>query len=1175
MASEVERKQGEGNRARFTVRMLLFEIIAFFVFALLAAAAFIAWRLSQGPIDLELIRPQVEQALSNARGGDPVTIDQLVLEWSRESNRVEAAARGLTALEESGDSAFRAERAVVSLDAASLLGGKIKTTRLRLERGSASVVRSADGVWTLADIELVREPPSGDLLEALRALDWPTLATPIRALISAGSFEYVELADFRIFVEDEKASTRWQAYPVAGVWRANPDGVSLDLDMQLVGRSDPNRVRILLNADGEVSTASGRLALEGVDPLGLATVFGYGGDDFESTRPANAEFEIAASEAAGLTSARLSLSDVTGRGALGGLVWDVRSLAISAAFDPESRSILIDRFAVDSERMGGAVSARFDIGRVLDGELDEAIPFEIAGNDFSLSAQPVFEDVWRFEAADVAGTIDLATRRMDFSRISLSSGGFNVDGAAELWLARTEDGGDQLGAKVEATATGAATKETVLAFWPVGLGADGRDWVRDNILAGDVTSADFVMDWPPGANAQGFLPNEHLTLEFDVERATVQIMDDLPPARNVTARGHMEGNSLRVDVTSGSMSRWRVDDAEVELPRFHPKGAEMKIVASGQGPFLDLMQVLDRSELNIGEEYGLQIEGMSGEGGLEVEFIRPMLRDVPDEDLRYTISGGFQNASAPQILGDFALTNSDVRAEVTQDGLSISGAGRLGPAPVVFDWSERFLDDEDVAAGEVPSNLVVSARVTPDLLNEFGIAARNFMQGEAVVEMRAGGSGRDFSTIVADVDLTPASLEIPEFGWRKEYDEPARGTIRYAKNAMGVGVATGDIRADGLELLGDMTFTAAGELDAVGIERIFSRGNVDLRGGLSRRSDGGFVLDMRGPMFDASPWMDTFLSMSGADGDAAESEQADLQIRLDADRIRLREEATLLDATVDLVLDGEGPRQGRINGRISEGKAVDVRIEPDGESRRISLRSDDAGFGAKVLLKLDNLVGGSLVVDGVFTDGVGNAVMTMTDVRLTEAPMLTQMLSLASLRGLSDVLSGDGILFSRVETPLRLTEGRIDIVGLRASGPAMGLTARGWVSPQDEEISLDGVLVPSFGVNSALGGLPIIGDLFVSRQGEGIFAPTYSVRGEFSRARVAVNPIAAVTPGVLRRIFENPEQPPPLEPEVSDDTRAEPPPVVPNDRPDAPRPQPVRPSDRPDTPRTQSAPSAN
>ncbi|MEL6956287.1 MAG: AsmA-like C-terminal region-containing protein, partial [Pseudomonadota bacterium] len=144
--------------------------------------------------------------------------------------------------------------------------------------------------------------------------------------------------------------------------------------------------------------------------------------------------------------------------------------------------------------------------------------------------------------------------------------------------------------------------------------------------------------------------------------------------------------------------------------------------------------------------------------------------------------------------------------------------------------------------------------------------------------------------------------------------------------------------------------------------------------------------------------------------------------------------------------------------------------------------------------------------------------------RLRNAPFLTQILSLASLRGLADTLGGDGVLFSRIDLPLRSRAGRYVVQGGRASGPAMGLTVNGWVEPDAGGIAIDGVLVPSYGMNSALGGIPIIGDLFVSREGEGVFSLTYSVRGELERAQVAVNPLSAITPGVLRRIFENPTQ---------------------------------------------------
>jgi hypothetical protein len=50
--------------------------------------------------------------------------------------------------------------------------------------------------------------------------------------------------------------------------------------------------------------------------------------------------------------------------------------------------------------------------------------------------------------------------------------------------------------------------------------------------------------------------------------------------------------------------------------------------------------------------------------------------------------------------------------------------------------------------------------------------------------------------------------------------------------------------------------------------------------------------------------------------------------------------------------------------------------------------------------------------------------------------------------------------------------------------------------------------------------IPVIGDLLVSRRGEGVFGMTYSINGHAGEPRVGVNPVSALTPGILRRIFE-------------------------------------------------------
>ncbi|MEP7210497.1 MAG: DUF3971 domain-containing protein [Alphaproteobacteria bacterium] len=1125
---------------RVSPKLLAFEIMAFLVFAVLAGAGFLAWRLSRGPIDLEMIRPRIERSLAEARGGQPVKIKSLALEWSRDRARVEAAAHGVTALDGKGQVVSQAERATITFNASALMGGHLKTERIRLENGRASVTRSKDGVWSIANVVFLREP-SKDKPFNLKDLNWQTLATPIRALISAGSFERVELVNFSLDVRDEGANSTWSANPVNGVWNAGADGVTFDLDMKLTGAGSlPNSLHLALVADGKVSRAKGQAAFTGVDPVTVARMFGYGGDALTSGAPGNASFAIEATEANGLQGAQLSIADAKGALKVDGVNVSIQDLDFDATFDPATRQVDVKAMHIVSDRLTGDFSGSANVTDMMAGNMTKPIAFHLLGNNFIVSAVPIFALPWSFKSLELQAAVAPDFSDLAVANIQFATGGLTGAGSGDVMFGPPD--ARKFGIKMKATGAGEIVPQQVVDFWPVDIAGGARTWVKEHVKAGKATKATLNVDIKPGALDRGYVTDDELQVEFYATDASISFLDDFPPITGVQGIGHVRGNSMTVEATTGKMSGWALDEAKVDMPRFYPHGAIMLVAASGRGDLRNMMQVLQASNLKVGDKYGLKVDQMGGSGSANVVFKRPMVDEVPDSDLQFDIKGGFLDASAPDLAYGFGLVGSDVRYEVTQAGMSISGAGKYGPAPVVFDWKETFpkLGTNDNSMSE----LTATAKVTPDLLNAFGVAARNIMQGEADMELRASGSGRDFTSITANLDLTRASLEISELGWRKKFDAAATGTMRYGKDLKtGNAVMTGDIRADGLELTGEARLDAKSQMQSASIEHIFSRGSVDLHGDLSRKADGGYRLALAGPLFDASPWMDSFLTMSDAQKTAADTPPSGppdppFQLQLNADKLKVRDDAELTKADILLDLVADGPQSGHVRGIISPGKKLDVAISPSGDSRHIVIKSDDAGFGAKVLLKTDYLVGGGLVIDGLFKGSHGDAKVTMTDVRLRNAPLLAQLLSVASLRGLADVLNGDGVLFTKVESPIVLGEGRIDLPGLRASGPAMGLTARGWVAPNKSELSLDGVLVPSFGVNSALGGLPIIGDLFVSRQGEGLFAPTYSVRGTFERARVSVNPIAALTPGVLRRIFENPTEAPPSD-------QAAPPPQAP------------------------------
>jgi len=1122
---------------KFSVRRLLIEVLAFTAFVVFVSAGVLAWRLSQGPIDLEMFRGQVERSIQDARGGQPVKIDRLALEWVRDRGRVEAVARGFTAMDRDSEVTFRANRAMIALDAGALFTMKFKTQQLRLENGAATVVRSADGIWTLADMVIAKEPdPSDKPFDPIRDINWTTLATPIRALISAGSFEQVELSNFRLDVDDRKSNNTWSANPVAGIWKANREGVSLTLNITLADAipGEPNRISIALASDGEVERAAATVKLEGVDPLSIAGMFGYTGDAFTSGRPASAAFSVSATERAGLLSTSLSLSGVTGSVKIADQDVAVKHLAFDASYDPSSKKVTLKSLALDSDWLSGQFTGELDAAAIMRGEAAPT-PFTLAGLGVTINAQPVFENPWQFEQASLQGALWIDRQRLVVTRLDAITGGLTANGEGEVWLDITGKA-PGVGVKGNATGAGTITTQQVLDFWPQDLSPQARQWVGERITKGTANKAIFSVDWPPGADANGFLPDEHLALEFHVQDATVRFVSDLPEVSGINGIGRLKGNSLTFDAVSGAMGAWRLGEAKITLPQFFPGGAMMEISASGTGQLGDLLRAVDQSQFGFGSRYAIDIARIGGSGAIDVTVKQPMVDIVKPEDVIYDIRGRFQQVVMPDLLGEFGLADANLSFELNPRGMSASGSGEFGPAPVTFEWRERFAPD-----GEGGVELIANARATPDLLNSLGLAARNFMQGEATVELRATGpDGANFDAISASVDLTHAELEVAQFGWRKKFDEPARGTFRYGADAAGA-IVTGDIRADGLELVGEARLDKDSAVTGVDIERMYSRGTVDLRGTATQKQDGGYRVALTGPFFDASPWMDGILDVSGGQGtsDAVDGpgDRGPLfDVQVNADRLKLREDADIRNTRIVLALDAEGPRSGTIAGDIEEGKTLSVTIGSADGVRTIGLRSDDAGFAARVLLKADYLLGGKLAFDGKFEGADGQALVTMSNVRLKDAPLVAQLFSLASLQGLADVLNGEGVMFTDVHAPVRFVGGRIDFPGMRATGPAMGLTARGWIAPESGELSLDGVLAPSIvGANAVLGALPVIGDLFVSRQGEGMFAPTYSVRGTFARANISINPIAALTPGVLRRIFENPAEPPPLEATASAD----------------------------------------
>ena len=140
--------------------------------------------------------------------------------------------------------------------------------------------------------------------------------------------------------------------------------------------------------------------------------------------------------------------------------------------------------------------------------------------------------------------------------------------------------------------------------------------------------------------------------------------------------------------------------------------------------------------------------------------------------------------------------------------------------------------------------------------------------------------------------------------------------------------------------------------------------------------------------------------------------------------------------------------------------------------------------------------------------------------KLKNIPILTKILSLASLQGIADLMTGEGIRFDDFEMNFSNKNNVMTIDEIYAIGPAISILMSGYVE-KNNLVSLRGTLVPATTINKTIGSIPILGDILIgNKTGEGVFGVSFKIKGPPKDLKTTVNPIKTLTPRFITRTLE-------------------------------------------------------
>jgi hypothetical protein len=658
------------------------------------------------------------------------------------------------------------------------------------------------------------------------------------------------------------------------------------------------------------------------------------------------------------------------------------------------------------------------------------------------------------------------------------------------------------------------------AYWPPALLKLTRHWVLDNVTGGVASHADLSF----GLSAPLTLSTLHLTSatgRFEARGVTLGWIPGAEPITNLA--GHVVVQDLQTMVITGDSATLHgvaLSDGLFTISGMssHHQTGALRLALAGR--VQDVLAVLNAPPLALLRHAPPTIAAATGDVSGTLTLRIPLNLKVRLADVGLGVRAELRNTELASPMTGLNFTNASLDLTATGDGLSLAGTALFAGEPATVSAQAVF------AAHPAVQKFSLASSSGAKILHYFGLDAGTAfttpVQGNApfTFEISPAPDGGAAQAGALRVDLTPAALSAPRFGWSKKPGEPASLALDFLLPLDGP-PALENLFANGPKLF----IMAQLEGARIAVHRLV----------IGRTLAAGWV---QPPSGTGTPWMVAFsgpvLDVRLMPKQPAQEDQTPPQPATKAAppsgplwRLSLNFAqsyfAAAAPAAQKLVFSGRGQGSTILAAHLTTaGPALDLTIAPEAGARHMTLAAPDAGTLLRTLGLYDNLQGGALALDASIGAGLTTGTATLTEFRLSHAPVFTKILQALTIYGVGAATSGPGMHFAQMVAPFTLQPGRLSLRQARAYSTSLGFTASGDILVPSGGLDLATTVIPAYALNALPGKIPVIGPLFRAEKGGGLFAINVHVTGNIADPEVMANPLSVFTPGALRSVFQGP-----------------------------------------------------
>jgi Protein of unknown function/AsmA-like C-terminal region len=1130
--------------ARITVLSVL-TIVALLV----AGAAGLFWRLSQGPVSISFLREGIVAGLNKQLGGIKVDLGGAILEVDQDTKIPSIRFLNVAVKNAEGEVLATAPKAAVSLDLARLMQAEIVPRSLDLIGPRILARRNIDGTFELGfdsaapdsdePIILEEELPnrnSGEKSDLGGAGSAPDSAAPTLTNLMKGR-TFIELIaakddgnslsalnDIRIsranlVVFDEANDARWTAPRTDFAFRKMPYGFILAAKSDIASGGDPWRLEFTASYKRDEQQFSVNAAIANLVPANLSDEIFALSDFAKVTVPLSGNLQMEVSAEGRVLAAKGEFQAAAGKVSfpeyfLRNFVVDEGNLRVS--YDAAKRALNIEEstLLVGGTQIGltGQLTPEQDeTGRV------RSIGIKLAAKNAKIDTQGTVKQAVHLDQISFRGKASVDEKNLEIETLDIRSGQSALSLQGSL-----AGGGKSIGMDFQGQVS-RMSADLLQAVWPPPIAPNSRAWIAANIVEGEITDGNFRVKFEPNGLARALeekvIRQGSFAADFNLAGVTSHYFKELPVLEKGVGKVTLRDDSIRLDINGGQATL--PSGAKVTL-RKGSFAVDKMLVAPAMGRFdfdlegtvATLLEARGLPDLKLGNEKFEGLKNVDGLATVALQLSMPLMKSPPATQIKLTTAVALSNVEVDNAIPGINLTKGEMQVRLDREQTGIEGNALLNGIPSKIFWNRK--------KGEAP-NIRINTVLDENTQARLGLKFGDYMKGPIPVDVVVTGSGAG-QKIEVDADLSSVSMKLAAMAWSRDRTKGTSARFVLRNTEQGKLIDELVIEGNNLSLAGSLELSKANKLRVVNLNRISLDGGESKFAARIEPGDGDMDIAITGKSFDATPYIKTLISPAKTTGAATGTALPTGNFRINArfEKIYAFRGEVIENVVASFSTRGKNVNQANVTGNFLNGQPISIQLDPVEGGREIRVTSRDGGSTLRASNFYSKIAGGELVFYALMANSQGspirNGQLSLRNFDVRNEAALAELDSRGRPKK-SGPRKG-GISFKRLEMPFTTDAKFVRLGDTLLRGSEVGATAQGLIRKSDGAMDVTGTYIPAYGLNAALGKIPLFGDILTGGNKEGIFGVTYAVGGTVQKPKFQINPLSVVAPGVFRKLFE-------------------------------------------------------